>query len=313
MEGKHQEKEVERVTHAQLLMLSVFPNTGIQLISVSSEPQFVPKELHKVVDQYADVFVVPRKLPPQRSYDHKIPLLEGIQPVNIRPYRHPPTQKDAIEAMVRELLEAWVIKPNNNPFASPIVMLDLRYGYLQIIMCEEDIVKTAFKTHEGHYEFLVMPFGLTNAPSTFQVLMNEVFKAFLRKFTLVFFDEILVYSQTMEEHVTYLQMVLETMRKHKLYAKLSKCMFGTTHVEYLGHVISKSGTELLSMFVSTITTDLMRRVQDTWMFDEAVCAIITSLRNGQTAKKHYAWINEKLLRKGKRVVGQNENLRRELL
>ncbi|GJW13807.1 retrotransposon-related protein [Tanacetum coccineum] len=74
-----------------------------------------------------------------------------------------------------------------------------------------------------------------------------------------------------------------------------------------------SGIELLSMFVSTITTGLMRRVQDNWMSNEVICAIITSLRNGQTAKKHYAWINEKLLRKSKIVVGQNENLRKELL
>ncbi|GJZ02038.1 hypothetical protein Tco_0519999 [Tanacetum coccineum] len=77
MEGKHQEREVEGVPHAKLLMLSVFPNTGIQLMSMSSEPQTVPKELQKVVDQYDDVFAVPNELPPQRSYDHRIPLLEG--------------------------------------------------------------------------------------------------------------------------------------------------------------------------------------------------------------------------------------------
>ncbi|GJS00904.1 putative mitochondrial protein [Tanacetum coccineum] len=455
---------------------SVFPNTGMQLMSLSTESQVVPKELQKVVDHYDDVFAVPKELPPQRSYDHKIPLLEGTQPVNIRLYRHPPTQKDAIEAMVKELLEARVIKASNSPFASPIMMvkkkdntwrmcvdyrklnkntvkdkfpipiikelidklhgavvfykLDLRYGYHQIRICEEDIAETAFKTHEGHYEFLVMPFGLTNTHSTFQALMNEVFKAFLRKFNLEFFDDILVYSQTMEEHETHLQMVLETMRKHKLYAKLSKCVFGTIHVEYLGHVILKegvstepnkvkamqdwpipttlkqlrgflgltryyrrfikgfaslsrpltqllknnafkwnleaqlsfealkkamveapvlglpdfnepfvietdasgvglgvgskngaadalsrfrSGNELLSMFVSSITINLLKKVQDTWLADDAVGVIITNLRNGQPAKQQYAWVNENLLRKGKLVVGQDANLRRELL
>ncbi|GJV92698.1 retrotransposable element Tf2 [Tanacetum coccineum] len=199
IEGKHQEREVEGVPHTKLLRLSVFPNTGIQLMSMQNELQFVPKELQQVVDQYDDVFAVNKELPPQRSYDHIILLFEGTQPVNIRPYKHPPTQKDAIKAMVRELLEAGLNKNTaKGKFPIPIIKelidelhgatifskFDLRYGYHQIRMCEEDIAKTAFKTHEGHYEFLVMPFGLTNAPFTFQALMNEVFKAFLRKFTL---------------------------------------------------------------------------------------------------------------------------------
>ena len=119
--------------------------------------------------------------------------------------------------------------------------IDLRFGYHQIRVQPEDIHKTAFRTHSGHYEFIVMPFGLSNAPSTFQSAMNDLFRPYLRKFILVFFDDILVYSKDTQQHQIHLQLTLQLLHNHQFYAKASKCMFGQSQISFLGHVVSVQG------------------------------------------------------------------------
>jgi hypothetical protein len=119
--------------------------------------------------------------------------------------------------------------------------IDLRSGYLQIKICEEDILKIAFSTRYGLYEYLVMSFRLTNAPTHFMYLMNSVFMAELDKFVMVFIDDILVYSKNKKEHEGHLCIVLQQLCNHQLYAKYSKCEFWLGEVSFLSHVISSEG------------------------------------------------------------------------
>lgn len=138
--------------------------------------------------------------------------------------------------------------------ATYFTKLDLRAGYHQVRVHDSDIPKIAFRTHNGHFEYLVMAFGLCNAPSTFQAIMNSIFRPYLRKFILVFFDDILVYSPTWELHLSHVKETLAILKKHNFYIKASKCEFGKQELEYLGHIVTHKGVKVDQKKIEAMVT-----------------------------------------------------------
>ncbi|XP_059068640.1 uncharacterized protein LOC131859116 [Cryptomeria japonica] len=185
---------------------------------------------------FQDVF--PKELPdlpPKRIFDFSIELIPGAAPVSKAPYRM--TTVELMEYPLPRIDDLFDQMRGATVFSK----IDLRSGYHQLRLKDEDIHKTAFRTHYGHYEFTVLPFRLTNAPAAFMNLMNSVFHDCLDKFILVFLDNILIYSKNEEEHMQQLRFVVQRLQENQLYAKLSKCTFFQKEVQYLGHIISAKG------------------------------------------------------------------------
>ncbi|KAL4281883.1 hypothetical protein GQ457_03G019080 [Hibiscus cannabinus] len=222
------------------------------------------REVEFVIETHVDsapVSISPYRMAPKELKELKIQLQELLDRGFIRPSTSPweapilfVKKKDESLRMCIDYrqLNKMTVK-NKYPLpriddlfdqlrgASVFSKIDLRSGYNQLKVREQDVLKTAFCTRYGHYEFLVMPFGLTNAPATFMDLMNMVFHEYLDQFVVVFIDDILVYSRTEEDHDRHLLLVLQTLLENQLYAKLSKCEFWIREVVFLGHVVSSEG------------------------------------------------------------------------
>nr|GEW19894.1 hypothetical protein [Tanacetum cinerariifolium] len=179
-------------------------------------------------------------LPPPRQVEFKIDLVPGAAPVARAPYRLALSEMKELSVQPQELLKKGFIRSSSSAYSK----IDLRSGYHQLRIKEEDIPITAFRTRYGHFEFQVMPFGLTNAPAVFMSLMNRVCKPYLDKFVIVFIDDILVYSKDEEEHEKHLNIILELLKKEILYTKFSTCDFWLDSVRFLGHVIDHSGVHM---------------------------------------------------------------------
>ncbi|XP_056851761.1 uncharacterized protein LOC130500850 [Raphanus sativus] len=163
--------------------------------------------------------------------------------------------------------------------------IDLKSGYHQIRMKEGDEWKTAFKTKHGLYEWLVMPFGLTNAPSTFMRLMNHVLRSFLGLFVVVYFDDILVYSKSLEEHIVHLRNVLDVLRKEKLFANLKKCTFCTDNLVFLGFVVSADGVK--------VDQEKVKAIQE-WPIPKTISEKEVGFKWGEAQELAFQSLKEKL-------------------
>nr|GEY84859.1 putative reverse transcriptase domain-containing protein [Tanacetum cinerariifolium] len=172
-----------------------------------------------IVQDFPEVF--PKNLlglPPARPVEFQIDLNPRAAPVARAPYRLAPSEMKELSEQLKELSDKSFIRPRSSIYAK----IDLRSGYHQLRVREQDIPKTAFRTRYGHYEFQVMPVGLTNAPAVFMDLMNRVCKPYLDKFVIVFIDDILIYSKNEKEHEEHLKEILGLLKEEKLYAKFSK-------------------------------------------------------------------------------------------
>ncbi|GJY38126.1 RNA-directed DNA polymerase [Tanacetum coccineum] len=205
-----------------------------------------PLQVQPLFREYANVIPddIPLGLPSMRDIQHCIDFIPGSTILNRPAYRMNPKEFAELQRQVTKLLDKGLIRESMSPCAVPALLIDLRSGYYQIRMRPRDEWKTTFKTCDGLYEWMVMPFGLSNAPSTFMRLMNQVFKPFIGHFVVVYFDDILIYSSSLEQHLSHLRQIFSVLRAQKLYANGKKCHFLVTEVTFLGYIVTGSGIKM---------------------------------------------------------------------
>lgn len=207
--------------------IHTFPNSKPILVRLYRYPQYQKAEMESLVKEMLQQGIV---RPSTSSYSSLVILIKkkdggwrlcvdyrALNSITVKDRFPIPT----IDELLGELNGATIFSK-----------LDLRSGYHQIRINPTDVSKTTFRTHSGHFEFLVMSFGLTNAPATFQALMNDIFEAHLRKFVIVFFDDMLIFSKSGKDHTNHLTLVFEILRKNSLATKMSKCSFEKKQLQF---------------------------------------------------------------------------------
>jgi hypothetical protein len=270
-------KEIEELYLATIQEANDVTNDCTDSISTASTVQQLDEIPSWIRKDYGTVLreELPPQMPPTRSVDHQIPLKpdmplkDGKIKSSTSPYGAPVLFVKKKDGKLRMCIDYRALNSQTiqNRYALPRIdelfdrlhgakifsKLDLTSGYYQIAIDPKDRHKTAFRTRYGHYEFNVMPFGLTNAPATFQTLMNDIFRDLLDVCVIVYLDDILVYSKNKEEHEQHLRQVLQRLKEHQLYAKLSKCTFFASSTEYLGHIIDGEGLRPNPRLVQVLT------------------------------------------------------------
>nr|GEW78104.1 putative reverse transcriptase domain-containing protein [Tanacetum cinerariifolium] len=237
-------------TKTQKYLLKGYPNFLANITTKKIKDKSEEKRLENVpiVRDFSEVFPEDLPgLPPTQQVEFQIDLIHGAALVAWAPYRLAPSEMKELSDQLQELSDKGFIRPSSSPWGASLQGLsiyskiDLRSGYHQLRVQEEYMPKTTFRTRYGQYEFQVMSFGLTNAPAIFIDLINRVCKPYLDKFMIVFIDDILTYSNNDQEHEEHLKLILELLKREKLYAKFLKCEFWIPKVQVLDQVIDSRG------------------------------------------------------------------------